>query len=335
MRIKYEEMLTEFTRILKDKGFNDIDASDAAKIFVENSLDGVYSHGVNRFPKVIEYIDKGYINVNKKAERIVGSGSYEVWDGNLGLGVLNANLAMERAMNLAKEFGIGLVALRNTNHWMRAGYYGWQAANEGFVGICWTNTMPNMPSWGAMNSKIGNNPIVFAVPRSDGNHVIVDLAMSQFSYGKVEEYKLKDKQLPVYGGFNKDGELTTDPKEIEETGRILPTGFWKGSSMSITLDLIVSILSGGYSTTEIGRTCNGDEYGISQVFIAIYPYKYNSIELVDSIIDNVIKDIKESTPIDEGNEILYPGERVLKTRKDNLENGIPVVDSIWERIKNL
>lgn len=335
MRIKYEEMLLEFKRILIKKGYNEKDALEAAKIFSDNSLDGVYSHGVNRFPRVIDYIDKGYIDVNSKAEKVQGFGSYEIWDGNLGLGVLNAKASMNRAIELAKEYGIGLIALRNTNHWMRAGYYGWQAANSGCVGLCWTNTMPNMPPWGSKDSKIGNNPFVLGIPKSDGNHIIVDIAMSQFSYGKIEEYRLGQKDLPVYGGYNKNGDLTRIPNEIEDTGRILPTGYWKGSSMSIALDLIAAILSGGSSTTDIGKKCNGDEFGISQVFIAINPMIYNTAQFVDSIINNVIDDIKSATPINNGDNIRYPGERVIDTRKDNLENGIPVVDSIWEKVKSL
>lgn len=335
MRIKFEEMLGEFKRILMNKGFNEEDALEIARIFTENSLDGVYSHGVNRFPRVIEYIDKGYINIKEKAEKVDGFSSFERWDGNLGIGVLNAKAAMNRAIELAKENGIGLVALRNTNHWMRAGYYGWMAANSGCIGICWTNTMPNMPPWGSKESKIGNNPFVIAIPRSNGNHVVVDLAMSQFAYGKIEEYRLKGHDLPVYGGYNSEGNLTLNPKEIEATGRILPTGYWKGSSMSIALDLMAAILSGGDSTTDIGRKCKGDEFGISQVFIAINPIVYSSADSIDAIINNVLNDIKSAEPIKEGNQIRYPGERIIQTRKENLELGIPVNESIWEKIKNL
>ncbi len=334
MRIKFEDMIEEFKRILIKKGLDEQDAYISAKLFAENSLDGVYSHGVNRFPRVISYIDKGYIDLNAKAQKIDGNGCFERWDGNRAMGNVNAKICMDRAIELAKEYGVGLVAIKNTNHWMRGGAYGWQAADAGCVGICWTNTMPNMPAWGAKDRRIGNNPFVMAIPKSNGEHVVVDAAMSQFSYGKIEEHKLKGTQLPVAGGYDSLGNITTDPSEIEKTWRVLPAGFWKGSGMSIAFDLIATILSGGFSTTDIGRECE-DEYSLSQVLIAIDPSKFNTAEMTDAMIDNVLEDIKSSEPVKEGREITYPGERTINTRRENLENGIPVIDSIWEEITNM
>ena len=104
--------------------------------------------------------------------------------GGGGPGNLNAQASMSRAMALGREHGIGCVALGNTNHWMRGGTYGWQAADAGMIGICWTNTLANLPAWGAKMPGLGNNPLVIAVPRPEG-HVVLDMAMSQFSYGAL------------------------------------------------------------------------------------------------------------------------------------------------------
>lgn len=334
MRISHNEMIQEFKRILTRKGFSEEDAYESAKLFTENSLDGVYSHGVNRFPRVVSYIDKGYINPVAKPQVVASLGAFERWDGNLGMGNLNAKLAMDRAIELSKSFGIGLVALGNTNHWMRGGAYGWQAANAGCVGICWTNTLPNMPAWGAKDRRIGNNPFVIAVPRSNGQHLVVDMAMAQFSYGKIEETKFKGAQLPVAGGYDRNGELTTDPAEIEATWRVLQIGFWKGSGMSIALDLVAAILSAGFSTTDIGKKCE-DEYGLSQVLIAIDPRHFNTEAFTDDIVNRVIEDVKDSIPVTEGSGIRYPGERDYQTRLENLEHGIPVLPEIWKAIQSL
>lgn len=334
MRIQFEDMIEEFKRVLVKKGLEETDAHACAKLFAENSLDGIYSHGINRFSRVISYIDKGYINVKAKAEKVGGEGALERWDGKMGMGNLNAQIAMDRAIELSKKYGIGIIALRNTNHWMRGGTYGWQAANAGCIGICWTNTMPNMPAWGAKDRRIGNNPFVMAIPRSNGEHVVVDTAMSQFSYGKIEEHKLAGTQLPVAGGFDTQGNITTDPVEIEETWRVLPIGFWKGSGMSIAFDLIATVLSGGLSTAEIGEKCE-EEYGLSQVLIAIDPSKFNTAEITDAMIETVLKDLKKSEPATAGGKISYPGERVIATRQDNITHGIPVIEEIWESIKSL
>lgn len=332
MRISYDEMKQEFQRILEKKGFSKERAEKSATIFADSSLDGVYSHGYLRFPRVISYIDKGYIDVNAVPETISAMGSMERWDGKLGMGNLNAQAAMDRAIELAKVHGIGLVAISNTNHWMRGGTYGWQAANAGCIGICWTNTMPNMPAWGAKDSRIGNNPFIMAVPRENGEHVVVDTAMALYSYGKLETCRLSNKQLPFPGGFDKEGNITCDPALIEESQRVLPIGYWKGSGMSIVLDLIANMLTLGKTVTKVGQE-NKDEYGLTQVLIAIDPKALNNdMEAADRLVTETLENIKASEPASEGETVRYPGESTLARRKDNEVNGIPVDEEMWKSI---
>lgn len=329
-RVPYQEMVDEFARVLLSRGFSPDDARDAAAIFAQNSLAGVYSHGLNRFPRVVSYLDKGEIDPNARATCTAAMGSMERWDGHRGFGPLNAKKAMDRACELAKEFGMGLVALGNNNHWMRGGTYGWQAADQGCIGICWSNTMPNMPAWGAKDRRIGNNPLIMAIPRSNGMHAMVDCAVSQFSYGKIEDCRLRGVRLPVPGGYNEEGQLTTDPAEIEQTWRVLPMGYWKGSGISIMLDLIATILSGGNSVSRIGTF--GDEVGLTQIMIAIDPTRFNTAQQTDAIADQIIADLKLSEPVAQGGEVCYPGERSLKSMKENMELGIPVIEEVWESV---
>ena len=216
---------------------------------------------------------------------------------------------------------------------MRGGSYGWQAADKGCIGICWSNTMPNMPAWGGRDRKIGNNPFIMSIPRSSGKHAVIDCAVSQFSYGKIEEAKLKGQQLPVPGGYDTKGNLTTDPAEIEKTWRVLPMGYWKGSGISIALDLIATVLTNGNSVSRIGTF--GDEVGLSQIMIAIDPLRFNTPEETDSIVDEILADIKSSEPIREGGEVYYPGELELITRETNTRDGIPVIDEVWETLNSL
>ncbi len=331
MLVRFEEMKAEFKRVLMQKGFNDEMADESAQLFTENSCDGIYSHGVLRFPRVVEYIDKGYINPKALPTKVDGMGAFERWDGQLGMGNLCAKRAMDRAIELAREFGIGCVAIKNANHWMRGGTYGWQAADAGCVGICWTNTQPNMPAWGATDRRIGNNPLIFAVPRREG-HLVADLAMAQFSYGKMEDSKLKGQMLPVPGGYDQQGNISCDPAEIEKTWRVLPIGYWKGSSLSIVMDLIATVLSGGNSVTRVGQL-GADEYGLSQVLIAINAEGIAGQSAISEAINEVIADIKASDKVDSSREIFYPGEIETQTRLDHRTHGIPVDDGVWARIK--
>lgn len=332
-RISFAELKAEFKRVLIKKGCDEATADLSAQLMTETSCDGVYSHGVNRFPRVVEYIDKGYIDVKAKPTKTDGMGAFERWNGNLGLGNVNAKLSMDRAIALAREHGIGCVALANTNHWLRGGSYGWQAADAGCVGICWTNTQPNMPAWGARDRRIGNNPFIMAVPRKEG-HVVVDIAMAQFSYGQMENKALRGELLPVPGGYDEQGNLSCDPKEIAKTWRVLPIGYWKGSALSIVLDLVATVLSGGRSVSAIGKMTS-DEYSLSQMFIAMDATRIAGEDYLAAAVNEVLDNLHGSTRVDPAKPVLYPGENSLAIRNSNLANGIPVDDGVWAKIQSL
>lgn len=327
--IPSEEMKTEFSRILIQYGFPDDKAKRCADILTDNSLDGVYSHGVNRFSRLIENVRNGYVDPGQFAICKSSIGNIEQWDGNGGVGPINAHLCTERAMELASQYGMGCVALANTNHWYRGGTYGWLSAKAGFVFIGWSNTIANMPPWGAVDPKLGNNPLVIAVPH--GNEAIVlDMAMSQYSYGALESRQLKGERLDVAGGYDVDGNLSTDPAAISKSQRTLPIGYWKGSGLSLLLDILGAVLSGGLSTAEI--TKQGSEYNLSQVFIAIDTKRLANFASIGSVIDQIINDYHTAIPVDPDKRIRYPGEQVLITRAKNTAEGIPVHKDVWQKI---
>jgi len=332
-KISFEDLKAEFKRVLIKKGCDEATADLSAQLMTETSCDGVYSHGVNRFARVVEYIDKGYIDLKAKPTKVEGMGAFERWNGNLGLGNVNAKLAMDRAIELARDNGIGCVAMANTNHWLRGGSYGWQAADAGCIGICWTNTQPNMPAWGARDRRIGNNPFIMAVPRQDG-HVVVDIAMAQFSYGQMENKALRNEMLPVPGGYDEQNQLSCDPKEISKTWRVLPIGYWKGSALSIVLDLVATVLSGGRSVANIGQLSN-DEYSLSQMFIALDATRIAGQDYLAAAVNEVLDNLHASTRVDPTKPVLYPGENSLAIRQTNLANGIPVDDGVWAKIQSL
>jgi len=228
---------------------------------------------------------------------------------------------------LAVAHGLGCVAMRNTNHWMRGGSYGWQAADAGLIGICWTNTLPNLPPWGGTKPTIGNNPLVIAIPRAKG-HVVLDMAMSQFSFGALESYRRKGEQLPVHGGFDLDGKLTREPAEIESSNRPLPIGYWKGSGLSLMLDLVATLLSDGVGTHQIPAEVT-KETRLSQVFIALAPGETDRERIVNETLEFMKSAAGDPTMV------RYPGERTLQTRKENLTLGIPVAPDVWDAILKL
>src|SRR6188474_2181073 len=151
MRVPFDELHDTLRRALVAAGMAAGRADLSARLFAEASRDGVASHGLNRFPRFMRMVNRGVVDVRARPHLVTAHGAVERWDG---------------------ARGPGNVALANTNHWMRGGSYGWQAADAGMIGICWTNTQPNLPPWGALDPRVGNNPLAIAVPRAAG-HVVL------------------------------------------------------------------------------------------------------------------------------------------------------------------
>jgi 3-dehydro-L-gulonate 2-dehydrogenase len=321
MRVKYDELKDVFKEKLIDLGFDTAKAAIVSGIFADNSRDGVYSHGLNRFPVFAQLIRDGFINPDAIPEMVEKHGLIETWEGYNGPGMFNATVCMDRAIELAKQYGVGIVGIRNTNHWMRGGTYGWQAAQAGCIGICFTNAIGSMPPWGGTFPRLGNNPLVIAVPRPE-HPIVLDMAMSQYSYGKMQEYELKHKELPFDGGYDSNGELTRDPAEIRKTKRALPIGLWKGSGLALMLDVLLTALTGGRSVEQI--TATGREFGVSQCFIAIH-----KPDLHESMIEGILEYTKSESP----EEISFPGENTFRTRLENMREGVPVNEEMWAKVK--
>jgi 3-dehydro-L-gulonate 2-dehydrogenase len=329
IHIMPQKMEDVFFQILKKNNVADDKARITASVFTSNAVDGVYTHSVNRFPKFIQYLQQGHVRSEADAVVVHQTGCLEQWEGNNGIGIINAQRCTDRATALAKLHGMGCVAIAHTNHWMRGGAYGWQAAKKGYALIAWTNTNANTPAWGAIGSKLGNNPLVISVPY-ENEAIVLDMAMSQYSYGSMEMYKLKGERLPVLGGYDENGNLSDDPDAITRTRRTLPIGYWKGSGLSLLLDILATILSGGLSVAEVER--EPVESRMSQVFIAFDLSKLRHSSEIPNMLHRIIADFHDSPTDSHSQKVRFPGERILKTRRENTTVGIPVLKTVWEEI---
>ena len=326
LRIPFEHLHGVMAGALRKTGMAERRADECARLFAEASRDGVASHGLNRFPRFLRTIARGVVDVNASPVRLSAAGALERWDGRAGPGNLNAQASMAGAIALARVHGIGCVALSRTNHWMRGGSYGWQAADAGVIALCWTNTLANVPPWGASDPRVGNNPLVVAVPRR-GGHVVLDMALSQFSVGALTGYAARGADLPVAGGYDGNGRLTQDAAAILESRRLLPIGFWKGSGLAFALDLIAAALSAGHATHQIPQDPE-QETALSQVFIAIDPASLSPGAGVDELANAAIAHLTAGS-----GDVRYPGARTLEIRERSLREGVEVDEVIWTEVQ--
>lgn len=331
VRVPFDELRARIERVLLMLGLGQRSAL-TAQLIAETDRDGVRTHGIARLPRFAEMVRLGRIDPRAEPERVASFGALERWTGHRGPGNLAAHTAMTRAMELAREHGIGAVALANTTHWMRGGSYGWQAAEAGFAAMCWTNTLPNLPPWGATTPAVGNNPLVIAIPRRDSGGrsapIVLDIAMSQFSSGTLSGYRERGELLPFPGGFDERGDLTRDPAAIERTQRALPIGLWKGSGLAFVLDVLAAMLADGRATCEIPADPL-QEVGQSQIFLALAPSTLTSMEELNRIAAGAIDCLHAATPIEPGRIARYPGEGTLRIREESMQLGVAVDETAW------
>jgi 3-dehydro-L-gulonate 2-dehydrogenase len=328
MRIPHQTLVETFHDILRREGMNPHPARLCATLFADATIDGVPSHGVNRFPPFVASIRGGQVHPNAAPTLVAAFGALERYHGNFGPGPTNAHFAMARACTLAKSTGIACVALSHTNHWMRAGNYGWQAADAGCTAICFTNGTPVMAPHGAHVAKLGNNPLVIAVPRADGRHIVLDTAMSQYSWGRLKILRAAGKQADLPAGFTRDGQLTTDPAAVLESGATLPIGHWKGAGLALLFDLVAATLANGLASVDVAK--NPFDTGISQLFLAIHGSALGTDP--EPLLERILADLHATPPTHPGEKITYPGERTRHTRTQNRRDGAPVDENIWRQV---
>jgi 3-dehydro-L-gulonate 2-dehydrogenase len=326
-RIPADRLVAHLTALFAAERVPKARARRLAELFTQASADGVWSHGVHRVPGLLRLLRDGMIADTQSDPRLIATfGALQRYDGLSGLGALNAEFCIDRAIELADTHGVGCVALRNTRHWGRAGNCGWRAAERGFLAICWTNTPPNMPAWGDTGGtpSVGNNPIVLAAPGQAGEHLVLDMALSQFSFGRLETYRAENRPLPVPGGTDASGAPTTDAAAILNGGLPWPIGFWKGSGMAILLDAFAAILSDGSATHSL--TPGGDDAGASQVFLAFQPNRLGG-RAASERTQEIIHHFATASP-----QSRYPGQAALAHRRHSELEGVFVRDDIWREL---
>jgi 3-dehydro-L-gulonate 2-dehydrogenase len=114
----------------------------------------------------------------------------------------------------------------------------------------------------------------------------------------------------------------------------MPMGFWKGSGLSIVLDMIATLLSGGLSVAEVTEEMD-DEYNVSQIFIAISVDKLIDRGTRDQKLKRITDYVLEATRSDPDVAVRMPGHEFPGFKAQNIRDGIPVDETVWQRIRAL
>jgi LDH2 family malate/lactate/ureidoglycolate dehydrogenase len=304
---------------------------------IEANLCGVDSHGVRMLPGYVTLIRNRKINPEAQIRVIKESSVFAHLDANLTLGSVVGVRAMDMAVEKAKGSGIGFILVRNSSHWDRPASYTTLAARKGCIGICFANTEANMPPWGAGEPRTGNNPLSIGAPRSSGEPVVLDMAMSQAALGKIAVYSRQGRNAPFGWGLDEAGKPTDDPSAILKSKNVLPMGQHKGAALSFMIDIMTGILSGGRFCGELLEEGKGQPWATaySQAFIAIDIGAFIPLDAFQRRVDELVSYVKGAKLAEGFTEILIPGERAWRERELRKRDGIPLDEITTGELRDL
>lgn len=314
------------------------DAVSTAELMVLADLRGADGHGIFRLPQYIRRIRAGGINVRPNMRVASAAPATAVLDGDNGMGHLVMRRAADLAVLRAKEFGIGWVGTRCSNHAGPAALYAMVPAAQDMIGLYFAVANANhMAPWGGCELLLGTNPIAAAIPAGMEPPIVLDMATTVVSYGTVKLAALSAGPMPIGWMIDaKDGRPLTDPGRSGE-GLLLPIGGYKGYGLGLVFGLLAGTLNGA----AFGRNVvdfNVDDKtptNTGQAIVAIDIARFQPLEEFKRSVDAVIRDIKNSRKLAGVREIRLPGERGHQRWIERSRDGIPLRQPVLTRLREL
>jgi ureidoglycolate dehydrogenase (NAD+) len=324
--------LKEFTRrVLTRMGFPPADAEIGADLLVWCNLRGVDSHGVQRMASFIRLLDDGHLNTNPNIEILKETPAVLFIDGDRGLGAVTATYGMKRAMEKAKNVGIGWTLITNTATPLAIGYYTQMAAHAGMVGIAATFSRPNMPPYGAKVAGLHNGPISIAIPAHARHPAILDMATSVAAFGKIDVARDKGTSIPEGWALDEDSNPTTDPHRAR---MVVPFGGYKGSDLAMVFECLTSIMAGDPLVGPVLLNKEHDRrYRQNSIMAAIDIATFTDVEVFKEHVDDLIDGIKGLPKAEGVDEILVPGEPEDKVYDERIQHGIPLPEGTVHKLQ--
>ena len=341
---KYEQLNQLCNDAFQKFGFNADEAKTITDVLLLSDVYGIESHGMQRMYRYYKSIQKGMIDINAKGDVVFETPVSAVIDGRDGMGQVIGRKAMEMAIEKAKTTGIGMVVVRNSNHYGIAGYYAKLACDQGLIGLSCTNTNPIMvPTYGR-TAMLGTNPIAVAMP-AEPYPFFFDASTTVVTRGKLEVYNKAGKELHDGWALNKDGHPSNDAADVlgniaaHKGGGIMPlggstedTGSHKGYGWAMVCELFSSILSMGTTSDQTGK---GGKGGICHGFMAINPGIFGDAEGIKAHLSAYLEALRNAPKADGQARIYTHGEKEVEAQARLMEEGIPVNDNTMVEVLEL
>lgn len=328
MKVTREQLHELISKKINKAGLPKDQADIVADVLVHADARGVHSHGAVRVEYYSERISKGGTN-NRPEFKFEKTGPCSaVFDGDNGSGQVAAKIAMEHAIDIAKDNGVAVVGIRRIGHSGALSYFVQQAAKQGLIGISLCQSDPMVVPYGGAEVYYGTNPIAFAAPGEDGKMITFDMATTVQAWGKVLDARSRNAKIPDTWAVDATGERTTDPFAVSG---LLPIAGPKGYGLMLMVDVLSGILLG----LPFGRNVSSmyhdltEGRNLGQLHIVIDPAAFTSVDGFRKNITQVMHDLNGITPAPGVKQVMYPGQNSENNERDSEINGIEIVDEIY------
>lgn len=343
VKIQVETMRSFCHEVFRKFGFSEEECRIIMDVLLTADIYGIESHGAQRLVRYHKGIESGMIKVHEKPEIVHETPVSAVIDGHEGMGQLIGHFAMETAIKKAKTSGVGIVTVRESNHYGIAGYYAKMACKEGLIGFSATNSEAIVVPTNGKKAMLGTNPIAICVP-ADPYDFLFDASTSVVTRGKFEMYNKAEKPVPDCWGADENGHVCTDAGRVLKNikskagGGILPlggadelTGSHKGYGNAMIAEIFTSILSMGMTSNYNLVNNHG---GTCHLCAAIDPACFGDPAEIKEHFSTFLQELRDS-PKREGKDRIYThGEKEVYAEADRLKNGIDVDVKTLEEMKD-
>jgi len=315
--------------VLEELNFDNESIYHMTSSLIETSLRGTDSHGINLFPHYINAIKNGRINKSPKFTFEEKAKSTSVMDADDAIGHHSGAVAMQKAINNAKLYGMGAVAVKNSTHFGAAAYFGLIGAKQDCIGFSFTNADALVKAVNAKESFFGTNPICFTAPLKNEDPFCLDMATSMISWNKRNNYLRESKDMEEGWAFDKNGQPTINPSMSVS---LAPAGDYKGYGLGMMVDILTSVLVGSLISKDIEPMFTSDiktKRGIGHFFMAIDISSFSNVDNFKERLQDMVDRIRSLEKITSDN-VMVPGDPEKISKEIRLKDGIPVDSRKYE-----
>ena len=306
-------------------GIPDADARKAADLMARSDISGADGHGVFRLPQYIRRIKKGGLNTRPNIQVHRTAPGTALIDGDNGLGSLVVARAVETAIEIAREQGVGWAGTRHGNHAGAAAVYAAMPVEHDMIGIYFAVGNANhLPPWGGIDMLLSTNPLAIAVPALEEPPLVLDMATTVAAYGKVKVAAQQGKTMPEGWMIDREGKPLTDPNRSDD-GFLLPIGGYKGAAMSLMFGLLAGTLNGAANGEDVVDFNKDDTTptNTGQAICVLDIKRFGEPAAFKRQVDNFIRQLHGSALLPGFDRIRLPGEDRASRIKERAANGIP------------